>query len=133
MNKLANLVATGKITVEELSTAPELIERAQLVKDGISACNKTLHFPMGVTEINCYSYMDSAGEYEAWGTCDNNGNFTCSCNWGGDHIIGQVNILNSSDVFMAFENQEFSSDLKRFLKQQIDKVTKPIDEAAELK
>ena len=49
MNNLANLVATGKITVEELSTAPELIERAQLVKDGISACNKTLHFPIGVT------------------------------------------------------------------------------------
>ena len=43
------------------------------------------------------------------------------------------NILNSSDVFMAFENQEFSSDLKRFLKQQIDKVSKQIDEAAELK
>lgn len=62
MNKLATLIAKGEITVEELVSAKELIERAELVTNGIKACRKTLMFPFGVSEINCYSYTDSAGE-----------------------------------------------------------------------
>ena len=121
MNKLATLIANGDITVEELASANELIERANLVTQGIEACKKTLMFPLGVNNINCYSYTDSAGEYEAWGNCSNNGTFTCSCNWGGNHVIGCCNLTNFDEVFLAFENEEFAHDLNRFLLQQINK------------
>lgn len=122
MNKLAKLIADGTITVEELASAKELIERAELVTKGIEACKKTLAFPLGVSSINCYSYMDRAGEYEAWGQCTTDGIFTCSCNWGGTHVIGSCNLTDFADVFIAFdESTEFASELHRFLTQQIDK------------
>ena len=124
MNKLAELIATGEITVEELTAVPELIERAKLVTEGLAACKKNILFPLGATEVNCYSHMDNAGEYEAWGHCTCDGIFYCYCNWGGNHLIGQVNLLKQEEVFMAFENKEFCHDLKRFLTQQIAQSTK---------
>ena len=124
MNKLANLISTGKITVEELANAKDLIERAQFVVTALEACQKNILFPIGVNEIPCYSFMDSAGEYEAWGSCTSDGTFTCSCNWGGNHVIGKCNLTNFEEVFMAFENEEFARDLKRFLNCQIEKASK---------
>lgn len=121
MNKLAALIASGEVTVEELANAGELIERAQLVTKGIEACKKTLTFPFGVSEIYCYSYTDRAGEYSSWGYCSRNGIFACSCNWGGNHVIGTCNLTDFADVFMAFENKEFECDLRKFLTQQIEK------------
>ena len=121
MNKLAKLIADGSITVEELASAKELIERAELVTKGIEACKKNLTFPLGTSRINCYYYMDTAGEYEAWGRCSIDGTFTCFCNWGGNHEIGSCNLTNFTEVFMAFENSEFAHDLHRFLIQQINK------------
>lgn len=121
MNNLARLIASGTITVSELAGAPELIARAQLITEGLEACKKTIMFPLGENEINCYSYMDRAGEYEAWGCCTIDGTFKCYCNWGGNHQIGQVNLLDPAAVFEAFENNEFSHDLQRFLRDQIEK------------
>lgn len=124
MNKLATLIANGEITIQELANATDLIERAQLVTNGIEACKKTLAFHFGETQISCYQYMDSAGEYEAWGTVDTSGLFICYTNWGGNHEIGRCDLTNFMEVFLAFEKNEFSSDLKRFLKWQIEKATK---------
>lgn len=121
MNKLAKLVANGRITVEELASANDLIERAKLVRDGIEACLKTISFPLGASEVECYYYMDKAGEYTAWGDCNQDGIFTCLCNWGGNHVIGECDLTNFAEVFMAFENEEFGENLRRFLKAQIDK------------
>ena len=121
MNKLATMVANGEITVEELANIEKLIERAKLVKNGVEACKKTITFPLGKSRINCYSYMDSAGEYEAWGSVSIDGTFICDTNWGGTHEIGRCNINDFKDVFMAFENGEFAADLARFLNQQIEK------------
>ena len=121
MNKLAKLIADGEIAVEDLANARKLIERAEFVKNGIEACKETIQFPLGKTTVECYSYMDLAGEYESWGTCTIDGEFICYCNWGGNHEIGRCNLLDYSEVFMAFENKEFAFDLKRFLTQQIDK------------
>lgn len=121
-NKLANLIANGEISVEELAKATDLINRANLVVEGIVACKKTLVFPVGTTEIHCYSYMDRAGEYSAWGSCTSDGIFRCSCNWGGTHEIGRVNLMSFKDVFLAFDNNEFEHNLRRFLKEQIEKV-----------
>lgn len=115
MNKLTDLILKGEITVQELANANELIERAELVTKGINACKKTIVFPLGVNEVNCYSYMDSAGEYEAWGSCTLDGVFTCSCNWGGNHVIGKCNLTDFSEVFVAFENSDFAHNLRRFL------------------
>ena len=122
--KLANLISNGTISVEELANAPALIERAKLVTDGLKACTKTLLFPLGTEELCCYSYTDRAGEYSAWGRVSRNGVFTIWCNWGGDHEVGRVNLNNPADVFMAFENEDFSWDLKRFLEEQIQKAKK---------
>ena len=122
MNKLATLIANGTIKVSELATAPELIDRAKLVIEATNACRKNILFPFGVNEVDCYSYTDRAGEYSAWGSVTRDGTFTCWCNWGGTHKIGSVNLLNSTDVFLAFENEEFAHDLKRFLNEQIKKV-----------
>ena len=122
-NKLAEMIANGSITVEELAGATELIERAKLVKEGIEACKKTIVFHLGESSVNCYSYTDRAGEYEAWGHCTIAGTFSCSCNWGGTHKIGECNITNFKETFMAFENDDFAADLKRFLQQQINKVS----------
>ena len=119
--KLASLIADGTITVDELAEARDLIERAKLVKAGIEACKKNIIFPLGEVVVQCYHYTDCAGEYSSWGTCTYNGWFSCSCNWGGDHIIGQCNLFDFKDVFMAFETGEFASDLERFLRQQIKK------------
>ena len=121
MNELANLIANGTITVEELASAKQLIERAELVRNGLEACKKTLAFRFGESSIDCYSYTDFAGEYEAWGNCQIDGTFTCWSNWGGNHIIGKCNLTNFAEVFMAFENKDFAYDLHRFLLEQIKK------------
>ena len=121
MMKLANLIANGTISVEDLANAAELIERAKFVREGLEACKKTLLFPLGTDKLNCYEYIDRAGEYSSWGTVTCDGIFTCWCNWGGNHEIGRVDLTNPGEVFMTFENQEFAHDLKRFLKEQIEK------------
>lgn len=120
MNKIVEMIISGKITVAELEETPELIERAKFVTKAIAACKKTISFPLGTEKINCYSYMDSAGEYEAWGTCDIKGLFICSSNWGGSHVIGEVNLTNPEKVFLALDDEHFSHDLKRFLIKQIE-------------
>ena len=51
MNRLATFIANGSISVEELASAKELIERAELVTKGIEACKKTLAFPLGTTKL----------------------------------------------------------------------------------
>ena len=119
--KLAEMIAKRIISVEELANAPELIERAQLVNEGLKACRSTLLFPFGTNELKCYDYTDRAGEYSSWGSVTIDGIFTCWCNWGGNHKIGEVNLNNPTEVFMAFENSEFAYDLKKFLKEQIEK------------
>ena len=119
MGKLKELIATGEISVEEVKDARELIERAELVAQGIKACKKVMLFPLGTSSVDCYSYMDSAGEYEAWGVCTSDGTFTCFCNWGGNHEIGRCNLTSFEEVFKAFDNDEFASDLNRFLKEKI--------------
>ena len=119
--KLANLIANGTISVADLANASELIERAKLVTDGLKACTQTLLFPLGTEELHCFSYTDRAGEYSSWGTVSRDGTFTCWCNWGGNHEIGRVNLNKPAEVFVAFDNYEFASDLKRFLKEQIQK------------
>ena len=121
MNKIVELMANGTITAQDLVEASPLIERAELVNQGIQACKKTLVFPLGASEINCYSYMDSAGEYEAWGKCNATGIFTCFCNWGGNHQTGSCDLTSFESVFLAFENKELASDLKNFLEEQIEK------------
>ncbi len=118
---LSTMIAAGTISVEELANAPQLIERAQFVQNGVEACKKVLLFPLGVKEIQCYSYTDRAGEYHSWGTITHDGLFTCYCNWGGDHKIGSVGVTSYYRVFMALDDEKFASDLKRFLSEQIKK------------
>lgn len=119
--KLTELIANGTVTIEDLANAPELIERAKFVKEGLEACRKTLVFPIGVLEQPCYDYTDRAGEYSSWGSVTNNGIFTCWCNWGGNHEIGKLNLNHDEEVFLAFDNTELACDLKRFLNEQIEK------------
>ena len=121
MSKLAEMISNEEITVEELAGAKDLIARAEFVTKGIEACKKTLLFSLGETQIQCYSYTDSAGEYSAWGSCTNDGILKMSCNWGGNHQTGSCNLLIFKSVFLAFENEEFAYDLKRFLERQIEK------------
>lgn len=121
MSKLASWIANGTLSVDELASAPDLIERAKLVQEGLAACEKTLLFPFGVDMMPCYRYTDLAGEYSSWAFVTTSGLLTCYCNWGGDHEIGRVNLTNPGEVFMAFENKDLSSDLKRFLLEQISK------------
>lgn len=120
MNKLATLIANGEISVQELASGYELIERARLVTDGINACKKMINFPLGVNSVTCYRYTDSFGEYEAWADCTPDGTVTFYCNWGGNRQIAQLNITNYSDVFLGFENSELNGDLARFLKRKIE-------------
>ena len=124
MQKIMELIVTGGITIEELAAAPELIERASLVTEGLKACKKTLLFPLGETEISCYAYTDRAGEYEAWASCTSQGICTFYTNWGGNHKIGEVNLNDHLNVFQAFDDHELRSDLKRFLSRQIEKAEK---------
>ena len=122
MGKLLEMIARGEISAEELANASELINRAAFVKEGIEACQKTILFPLGTKEIKCYEYTDSAGEYQAWGTCRNDGLFSCYCNWGGNHLIGECNLSNFEEVFKSLDNKEFKHDLQRFLNLQISKL-----------
>ena len=123
-NKLAQYIANGFISVEDLANAEELIARAKLVTNALKACKNQILFPMGTEKIKCYDYTDRAGEYHAWGMCNLNGDFLCYTTWGGEHLIGKVNLNNFSQVFMAFENEEFARDLNRFLQEQLNKVEK---------
>jgi hypothetical protein len=124
MNKLAEMIAKNLIDPEDLVEAEELIQRSMLVSEGLKACQKNIQFPMGVSEVSCYQYTDSAGEYSSWGYCTHDGLFTCFCNWGGEHEIGKCYLNNFKDVFIAFENKEFKYDLERFLNNQIKEARK---------
>ena len=122
MTKLEKMNADGTISIDELASIPELIERAKLVQDGLSACQKTISFHLGQEEVEVYSYTGIGGEYESWGIVHRDGTFVCYCNWGGDHESGRVNLMNSSEVFLALgAGDSFSDDLKRFLREQIRK------------
>ena len=124
MNKLTTLVANGIITPEDLIAGNELIRRAEFVSKAIEACKETLMFPVGMRSIECYSYADAEGEYKAWGNCNIDGVFTCYCNLRGNHKIGECNLINFAQVFIALEKNEFKKDLNRFLREQIDKKDK---------
>ena len=124
MKKIAEMISTGEISAEDLLNAKELIERAEFVKKGLAACKKTILFPFGVKEVQCYYYLDSAGEYKAWGVCSIDGNFTCFSNWGGEHKVGECNLTSFEKVFMAFENNELAHNLHRFLQKQIEQAIK---------
>ena len=121
MNGLVKMITDGVISVEELAAAPELIERAKLVKEGLAACMKNITFPFGKNEIPCFSYMDRAGEYESWGSVNRDGTLVIWSNWGGNHEVGRVNIFQPAQVFTALENQSLKCNLECFLKQQIQK------------
>ena len=120
-HKLAQYIANGFISVEDLANAEIYIARAKLVTNALKACKKQLVFPMGTEEIKCYDYTDRAGEYHAWGTCNFNGDFFCYTDWGGKKLIGKVNLNNFAEVFMAFDNEEFARDLNRFLEEVLKK------------
>lgn len=124
MGNLVKLILDGVISVEDLADAPELIERAALVKEAVAACQKTISFPLGKDEVFCYDYTDRAGEYSAWGTVYHNGVFVCECNWGGNHEIGRVDLTSSTELFKALGDEAFSYDLERFLREQIEKAKK---------
>ncbi len=121
MKKLVEMIASGEISAEDLANAQDLIERANLVKQALEAVSKNLVFPLGVDNVSCYSYMDRAGEYYAYGMCSRDGVVRFYSNWGGNHLIGSCNLNDFSSVFMAFENQELAGDLRRFLEAQIAK------------
>lgn len=121
MNQTARENANGAKSVQEQDILNELMERERFVKKAVEACKKTIVFPIGVNKISCYSYTDSAGEYESWGECTQDGIFTCWCNWGREHIVGCCNLTSAEDVFQVFENEYFKDDLKRFLEEQIRK------------
>ena len=123
MGKLTEMVDNGQISVQELCSVNELVELANLAAEGVEACKKTIVFPLGTTEVQCYSYIDRAGEYESWGSCRNDGIFECASSWGGPHIIGYVDITSYEEVFKALRNEEFRFDLERFLRIQIEKAT----------
>lgn len=117
---LSQMVASGEITVDELSQADKLIKRAKLVRIGLAACKRNLVFPLGETEIKCYDYFESLSEYESWGKCSITGNFVVYSNWNGQHKVGECNLTDFQSVFLSFENKEFSKEIERFLKQQIE-------------
>ena len=121
MNTLAELIANGTITVEELASATELIERAKLVTEGVEACKKTISFPFGSTRINCFKQMHGDADY--WAECTVEGNFTAYSNWGGNHITGTCNLNNFENVFKSFENDDFAYIHKKFLQEQIRKAS----------
>ena len=123
-NKLVRLIVDGTISVEDLAEAPEIIDTAKLAERGCEACKRTIAFCFGETEKHVYSYMDSAGEYEAWAICYNSGLCKFYSNWGGNSQTGQCNITDSKDVFLSLFNSNFRHDLTRFLQQQIDKLAK---------
>ena len=123
MSRLAELIYNGEISVEELAMAKDLIERANLVAKGVEACKKTLLFPLGKTQIECYSYTHSDKAYSSWGSCTNDGLLKMTCNKGGNQQTFTCNLLIFESVFMAFDNEEFSCDLKRFLENQIEKAS----------
>lgn len=119
MDKLVMLIANGEITVEEMAWSREIFERAELVVKGLEACKKTIKFLPGISEVECYSYIDEGSDYVSWGTCTKSGNFACYCNWGGNHLTGSCNLRNYREVFLSFEQSDFAYDLKRFLLEQI--------------
>jgi hypothetical protein len=121
MNKLMQLISDGHITVEDITNIPVIIERAKLVKAGLEACSKTIVFPLGEAEVFRYDYTDMAGEYHSWGKVANNGYLTIYSNWGGDHRICYVNLLDATEVLVAMDDDEARYDLTRFLTERIDK------------
>lgn len=121
---LANLIANGTVSLEELASAQDLIDRAKFVKAGIDACKENLVFPLGTTEINCYDFLDNAGEYHSHGIVKSDGSFTCWSNWGGDHINGTCNLFDFNQVFNALDSHDFKYDLRKFLSEQIEKARK---------
>lgn len=121
MTTLQDLITDGYIGVEDLASAKELVDRAELVINGIEACKRTLAFPLGTSRIKCYAFADTAKEYESNGYLTADGTFTCYCNCGKHFSTHLCNLMNPKEVFMAFENREFADDLRRFLLQQISK------------
>ena len=125
MNKLLRLSENGNITAGELTNANDLIsqtepERVELVIKGLEACQKTLLFPMSTYKIDCYSHTDSAGNKSS-GSCTNDGTFVCTYHCGTMKITNSCNLKSFLSVLLAFDNENFSPDLERFLHQQIEK------------
>ena len=125
MNKIADMIAKGMIDPEDLLSAEDLLKRLKLVSEGLKACKKTLQFPMNVTEICCYQYIDPNHHFRVWGRCSSNGLFKCFCDpplEDGYYKFGCCNLNDFESVLLwAFENRIFSYHLECFLKEQIEK------------
>jgi len=113
-NKFRQLLISGELKPEDLVGARDLIARAELVDRAMIGCKQAITFPLGTNEVQCYTFQDHAGEYEAWGKCSLNGEFVCYSNWGGNHEIGRCNLFQFASIFSAFDQPDFAQDLKRF-------------------
>ena len=123
MSKIADMITQGLIDPEDLLSAENLLKRLKLVSEGITACKKTLQFPLGVTEIECYQYTYSNHDYRVWGRCSSDGLFKCFCDpaLDGSYKIGCCDLNDFENVFMSIEKKLFGSHLEAFLEEQIEK------------
>ena len=110
------LIVNGKIPLEDVTDC-ELIDRINLIKNGIEACKHNIVFPFGTEEIRCYQHKNV--DEEIWGELYFSGIFMCLSSTNG-HILGCCNLKSFSDVFWAFDNPEFGVELRRFLLEQIE-------------
>ena len=124
MNELATKIAKKEITEQDLIDAKELIDRATLISEGITACKKTILFPLTQDYVRCYyqPYSSLGGPW--YGKCRHDGLFILYLwrgSWLGDLEIGRCDISNFNEVFRAFDNEEIAPHLERFLREQIEK------------
>ena len=116
MKKLAQMLACGEITIEDLADASGLIEQANLIDEGIKACKKGIFlFPWGKDTIQVYDFYGSGGESHHWATFDRSGELVFYSNWGGDHQTGRCNLNDIQSVYECFEKHETEGDISRFL------------------
>ena len=121
MNKIVDLIELNELSIEELAKADYLVKRAELVKEGLEACKKTISFPLGVKKQECY-HEKFRTDYEAWAIVENDGSITFYNNNSTNQIAGSTNLTSEKEVFMAFENKDIARDLEHFLQIQIMQV-----------
>lgn len=109
-----------QITAKDLAELPKYFEIADLAVRATEGAKKKIVFNLGDKKSACYDHWGVGHEAHTWAECDFKGKVEFFTNWGGDHMMFDVDILDSDKLLAAtlkLKDHEGHGDLIAFLRE----------------
>lgn len=116
---IVDRIKRGEISAAELAELAQYSAMAELIIKAVDGAKKKITFTLGDMTVECYDCWGVGHEAHVWAECDKEGKVTFYTNWGGNHIIFEVNVLDENELLMStlsLRDEEGYGDLISFLR-----------------